>query len=348
MSKKKKAGRTEGFAVLELLEGLSHMDIRADVMHSENKINDPTLKVDDPNAVKIKSFEYEALPGQLYRLALHYPSLAETYWRADIQILNDIQDELKIRYPDSHPDMPLKVIKIEDINPKDYYDFFFTQFKLEKLGIHKAMRGGIYTFDCSDPIDRLLFYNYMYHPDCQVIGQDVDKYSSGRKRWKLTLPEKEKETQILESNINTDAIAVLHPKRGVGIDRLRLIVEILNIRVDKDANDDTIRLALKTQVANSTKDLPAWNMSSQAVLVYLAEEVSNTELTRIATLNKAMNYNLIIKTADTYRFNEELIPGVTKDGELYEHFGKKANLNKLREIEDFVASRDTKINGNKQ
>ena len=343
----KKAGRSEGFATLELLEGLNHLNIRADVMHSESKINDPTKANDDPEATRVGSFDYNALPGQLYRLTLHYPTLAATYWRADFEILKDIQEELQIRYPSNHPDKPLQVIKVEEINPKNYYDFFFTQFKMEKLNTERAMKGGVYTFNCSDPVDRVLFYNYMYHPDCEVVGDEVDAYRSGRKRWKLTLPEKEKEVQIVESGINTTAIAILDTKRGVEIERLRLVADILDARVGKDASDDDIRLALKTQFANVDKKLPKWEMSSPQTLVYLADTVSKTELNRISVLTKAMRYNLITKTASTYRFNEELIPGVNSDGALFDYFGKKDNLNLYRDVLDYVKSREDQLNGNK-
>ena len=307
MSKEKRAGRTSGLATLELMEGLRQLKLNPKVYRSDKQVHDPEQVNDDPTASYVSEYEYTALPHQSSSLSPEYSWIGKTYWHADIQILKDIQKDLKIRYPKSHPDKALQVIPENEIYPTDYSDFFFSEFKLTKLDGDRRMKAGIYTFNCEDPVDRLLFYSYKYHPDCEVFGEELDVYKSGKKRWRLMMPEIEQKEKLVAADSQIQAIALLDSKRGIEKEKMRIIAEIMNIRdiSYKDSSDDDIRLALLSQAANSDRLLTRWDMTANEVLIYLGDKINNTQLQRMLTLVRAMEYNVITRTGNTYRFNEE-------------------------------------------
>lgn len=338
----KKIGRTEGLATLELMEGLKQLKLNPRVYRSEKQVHDPESVVDDASAEFISEYVYTALPHQSSTLSPEYSWLGKTYWHADTVILKEIQDELKIRYPKDYPDKPMSVIPADEIDPTNYSDPFFTQFKLNRIDSTKKMKGGIYTFTLSDPVDRLLFYSYMYHPDCEVFGQEVGVFKSGRNRWRLMMPEIEKKEKLIEADSKIKAIALLDKKRGIEAEQMRAIAEVMKLRdIDyQTSTDEDIRVALLTQAANNNKKLVGWEKPANEVFTYLGDELTKGKLNKLLILVRAMNYNVITRTGNTYRFNEEEIPEVYSDAQLYEHFlEKKGNNDKLRDIEDHVKAR---------
>ena len=346
MSKVKPAGLTEGFATLEIIKGFNFLKVNPQVFKGSNKSNDPTKLVDDSNSEHIGKFDGDILPEQKTVLSPIYVTSYNTYWQADIDILNYIVHQLNLRYPASHPDKPLQVIKPEDINPSDYYDYFFDTFKSDKK-YRRVMEGGRYTFDLSDPADRLLYYSQLYSPFTKVEGEEISKYVQGKIKYKLMVPgQKEKQTIEVEDK-DIESISFLSKKNGISLERQEMIARIMKVReVNFDNIDpDNLRVQLKLQVATNTKPSKVKGMTVQDRFVKLAS-APGSQVTREYYITKAMDYNLIIRNGDRFRFNEEPIEGVTTLTELVDFYLDKQNANKYSELTDLVDSRDAQLNPN--
>ena len=346
MTKKKAAGLTEGFATLEIIKGFKFLNVNAQVFKSPNKSHDPTDRNDDKDAEYQNNFDGDVLPKQRTILRPVYLTAHETYWLDEPEILYDIVDALKLRYPESHPEKPLKIIKSDEVYPQDYGDFFFDAFKHDTR-FQRMMEGGRYTFRLEDPADRLLFYSMKNSPYTQVEGEEVSKYMKGTIKYKLIMPgyKEEKNAEIQDKDI--EAISKLSKKNGISGDKQKMIAHIMGVRDIDTSNPDpeNLRIQLKMQVASSLKPSKIPGMTQQDWFI----ELSNTppaKLTKQYFVHKALSYNIIVRQGDKFRFNEVPVEGVIGLPALIEYYLDPANANQYGELTDLVESRDAQLDPN--
>lgn len=277
----------------------------------------------------IEDFSSNVIPGAVTGLAPFWNDLKDTYWVEDIRILQNIVRDgpIRIRYPNNHPESPGKLIKPEDIDPRNYWDYFFQSDDLKM----KRMSGGKYTFELQkDPIDTLLYYCYSKDPRVLVkSGTEISKYVVGRAQYELTIPRNEllEDSAELKKEINT-----LGYLGNMSYEKQKHIARVMKLRLNDFENPDPDSLIVELGKAARKKDkVPRWGMSHQDKFSTLAE-MSNEDLMLNLDIVKALETRVLTVERNDYLMNSEVLEGVIDEVGLFHFFKRDNNSEKYKDL----------------
>lgn len=285
----------------------------------------------------VEDFQQNVIPGAITGLAPFWNDLKDTYWVEDIRILHDIVENgpIRIRYPRNHPDKAGQIIKVDDIDPRNYSDAFFQSDELK----FKQMEGGKYTFELQkDPIDALLYYCYKNDPRTLVMdGSEISKYVVGRAQYELLIPKHEmmEDKASLQKEVN--ALTYLG---NMSYEKQKYIARIMKLRMNSydDPDPDTLYVELGKKARDTTK-VPKWGVSYQDKYVSLSE-MSNEDLMLNLDISKALEYRIITNDRNDYLMNSEILDKVKDETDLFKYFKDSHNVDKYKDLIFFIEEKE--------
>lgn len=333
--------RKEGYAMLSANNGLGKMGLVGEIVHSDKRVHDITLSDDDPNARVEGTYKDNFLPEQ--EMVITTMFLDDTYWPAeDRGFLNEIVEELKLVYPKGHK-KENEVIQPKDVEPTNYFDHFFTQFKTN-VDNRLPMDSGDLVFDCSNPVHRLIYANWLFNPDAHVPGMEDFKYTKQDPNFKITLPEETRKERKDKDNLKIQAISLLSDK-GINAETMKLIVDVMKVNVEGDRNDtDDLRTALLNGPADSASTLADFNLKTQQDVFLQLCNMPKKQLIQYATIQKAIKYQFIIRAGEVFRLahNNEQLEGRYFQ-EVVSNLAKKKNADVYTKLADEVKTTEAQL-----
>lgn len=313
----------------------------------------PARYLTDPESHKRKSadvegefaedFEDQVIGGAVTGLAPYWNDLHDTYWvqepdEGNRPILKELVQNIKIRFPDKHPEKPGQVILFADVDPTNFWDPFFQSVKLQD----KQMVGGNYVFQLQkDPIDVLLYYSYANDHRTLIQGstEAVSKYVVGQAKYKLIIPSQEiaDDKQDLLSEIKTLALV-----GNMEFEKQKLIARIMKLRVtDYDTPDPDKLLVEVGTIAKSTKRSGKWDMTEQEKFIELAT-LSNEDLMIQVDITKGLEYRIITRERGDYFLNMEKMDAVIEENQLFTYFKADSNDKKYADLRFHIDEKEKK------
>ena len=277
----------------------------------------------------VSDFNDNVIPGAVTVLAPFWNDLKDTYWVEDIRILHDIikNGNLRIRYPNNHPDKPGQVIKAEDIDPRNYWDPFFQADELSR----KRMEGGKYTFELQkDPIDAILYYCYKNDPRVLVKdGSEISKYVAGRAKYEMVIPKQELVDDKARLKKEIDTLTLLG---SLSFDKQRYIAHIMKLRLNNYESPDPDNLYVQLGKAAKRKDKSSkWGITYQDKFAELAK-MSNEDLLLHLDITKGLDLRLITKERNEFFLNSEPLVGIKSENDLFKYFKRDENVDKYKDL----------------
>jgi hypothetical protein len=328
------------YAILRLKTGLKSVQFKSRPARYEATPEAYARKDQNFDGNFLEDFQENVISGAIKGLAPFWNDLKDTYWVEDRRILEDIvkNGPVNIRYPNNHPDKPGQIIKPEDIDPRNYQDYFFQSEELKM----KRMVSGKYTFELQkDPIDTILYYCYKNDPRVLVKdGSEVSKYVAGRAEYELIIPKQE---MMQNKNVLKKEIDALSYLGSMSYEKQKHIAKIMRLRLNDVVNPDPDNLYLELGKTAKRKDRSSkWGISYQDKFISLAT-MPNEDLMLHLDLIKGMDLRVITKQRNEYFLNSERIEGVSDETELFNFFKDDANSERYKDLVFLIEEKEKQV-----
>lgn len=316
-------------AILKRITGLKTVQYKSRPARYEADLEAHARKDQNYDGNFLEDFDSNVIPGAVTGLAPFWNDLKDTYWVEDIRILHDIvkNGPVRIRYPNNHPDSPGQIIKAEDIDPRNFWDYFFQSPDL----MNKRMESGKYTFELQkDPIDAILYYCYKNDPRVLVRdGSEISKYVAGRAQYELIIPKQE---MMEDRSVLKKEIGALSHLGNMSYEKQKHIARIMNLRLNDFENPDPDTLYVELgKTAKRKEKSSRWGVSWQEKFISLAE-MPNEDLMLHLDIVKAIDMRIITRERNDYLLNSERLDGVKDENELFRFFKDEDNSGAYKDL----------------
>ncbi|MCA9382559.1 MAG: hypothetical protein KDH96_01195 [Candidatus Riesia sp.] len=308
----------KNYAILRRITGLNTVSSYK-ARPGKFKIGRKDFKAD---GVSDGDFRQNVVPGVVTGLAPYWNEIKDTYWPEDedIKILHEIQSKLKVRYPKDHPESPGSIIKSEDIDPRNFWDYFFQSDKLKE----REMVSGSYLLNLDDPLDRLLFFSYKNNPRVLVRdGREVSKYTVGAALFELVLPENEilEEKESIKKEM--DAFLLLSK---MSFEKKKTVARIMKLPLDSYDNPSPDNLDL--EIGKAAKGIKRGKQDNKNIVEFIEiASLNNEDLAIMEDITKAKDLRIIVRNRGEFFMNSEKLLGVESENAIFSFFKSKSEKN---------------------
>ena len=328
------------YAILRRITGLKSVQFKSRPAKYDASSEAYARKDQSFDGAFVEDFQQNVIPGAVTGLAPFWNDLKDTYWVEDKKLLEDIINNgpIRIRYPNDHPEWPGRLIKAEDVDPRNFWDHFFQSEELKM----KRMESGSYTFELQkDPIDALLYYCYKNDPRVLVKdGSEISKYVVGRAQYELIIPKQEMMED--KNTLKREMDALLH-LNSMSYEKQKHIANIMKLRLnDLDAPDPDALFLELGKAAKRTDKVARWGMSYQDKFSSLST-MSNEDLMLSLDIKKALDLRVITVERKEYMLNSERLEGVRDEAELFHFFKRDTNSDKYKDLIFLLEEKEKQI-----